>query len=88
MISIRCLLGGSSRDSPKMDVVLKLANKREDYRFILKDLIKRKITNIIVDLEPDDAQSLLRTSLQLGMINSNYHFLLTTLVKANDFLNN
>ena len=73
-------MGGPSQSLPKFDVILKYTNPGDDYRVLLKDLLKRKITNIIIDLPPSEAQVLLRMCLQLGMINSDYHYILTTFV--------
>ncbi len=74
------MLAGPAKSLPKFDVVLKFTNPGDDYRILLKDLLKRKIKNIIIDLPPDEAQVLLRMCLQLGMINSDYHYILTTFV--------
>jgi hypothetical protein len=43
-------------------------------------LIRRKIKNIIIDLPPNETEALLKACLQLGMINSSYHYVLTTFV--------
>ena len=77
---IKCLLGGPSESLPKFDVILKSTNPGDDYRVLLKDLLKRKIKNIIIDLPLSEAQILLRNCLQLGMINSEYQYILTTFV--------
>jgi hypothetical protein len=74
------LLGGPSESLPKFDVILKSTNPGDDYRVLLKDLLKRKIKNIIIDLPLSEAQILLRNCLQLGMINSEYQYILTTFV--------
>lgn len=80
MNNLKCILGGPSQELPKLDILLKIVKEGDDYRSILKDLIKRKITNIIIDLNSKKAELFLRMCLQLGMINSKYHFILTTLV--------
>jgi hypothetical protein len=64
---------------PKLDLTLKIANYVYEYRQILRDLNKRQITNIIIDLEPSETQIFLKTALQSGMINSTYQYILTTL---------
>jgi hypothetical protein len=76
---IRCLLGGPGTLMPKLDLTLKLANYEYEYRSILRDIAKRRITNIIIDLPPTDTFLLLKTALQSGMINSTYQYILTTL---------
>lgn len=53
---------------------------------ILRDLSRRTIRNIVLDLEPEETQAVLKMALQLGMINSSYHFILTTLVNRRDFI--
>ena len=49
-------------------------------RSVLVDAIGRDINNIILDLNDENTRMVLKMALQMGMINSNYHFLLTTLV--------
>ena len=49
-------------------------------RSVLIDAIGRDIFNIILDLNDINTQIVLKMALQMGMINSNYHYLLTTLV--------
>lgn len=80
MKSITCLLSGPAKSLPKLDIVLKLTNPGDNYRVLLKDLLKRKIKNIIIDLPPHETQVLLRMCLQLGMINPEFQYVLTTLV--------
>ncbi len=77
MRKVKCLLGGPAQAIPKLDLTLKIADG--DYRAILRDLTRRRITNIILDLQPEEAQTVLKMALQLGMINSTYHYVLTTL---------
>ncbi|CAF3618281.1 unnamed protein product [Adineta steineri] len=48
-------------------------------RSVLIDAIGRDIFNIILDLNDINTRTILKMALQMGMINSNYHFLLTTL---------
>ncbi|CAF0763087.1 unnamed protein product [Adineta ricciae] len=48
-------------------------------RSVLIDAIGRDIFNIILDLNDINTQIILKMALQMGMINSNYHYLLTTL---------
>lgn len=50
-------------------------------RSVLIDAIGRDIFNIILDLNDANTQIILKMALQMGMINSNYHYLLTTLVR-------
>jgi hypothetical protein len=77
---VRCLLGGPGQSIPKLDLTLKIANYEYEYRIILRDIAKRRFKNIILDLEPEEAQVVLKMALQLGMINSSYHYILTSLV--------
>jgi hypothetical protein len=49
-------------------------------RSVLIDAIGRDIFNIILDLNDDHTQAILKMALQMGMINANYHYVLTTLV--------
>jgi uncharacterized protein YjgD (DUF1641 family) len=49
-------------------------------RSVLIDAIGRDIFNIILDLNDVNTRTILKMALQMGMINSNYHFVLTTLV--------
>ncbi len=49
-------------------------------RSVLVDAIGRDINNIILDLNDVNTRTVLKMALQMGMINSNYHFILTTLV--------
>ncbi|CAF0837193.1 unnamed protein product [Adineta ricciae] len=48
-------------------------------RSVLVDAIGRGIHNIILDLNDFNTRTVLKMALQMGMINSNYHYLLTTL---------
>lgn len=80
---VRCLLGGPGQSIPKLDLTLKIANYEYEYRIILRDIAKRRFKNIILDLEPEEAQVVLKMALQLGMINSSYHYILTSLVLYN-----
>ncbi len=86
---VRCLLGGPGQLMPKLDLTLKIANYDYEYRTILRDISKRRISNIIFDLDPEKSQQLLKMALQLGMINSTYQYILTTLdietVNLDDF---
>jgi hypothetical protein len=77
---LKCILSGPSQELPKLEILLKLVKDGDDYRSVLKELIKQKITNIIIDLNTRKAELCLRMCLQLGMINNQYHFILTTLV--------
>ncbi len=49
-------------------------------RSVLIDAIGRDINNIILDLNDVNTRTILKMALQMGMINSNYHYILTTLV--------
>ncbi len=49
-------------------------------RSVLIDAIGRDIFNIILDLNDANTHTILKMALQMGMINSNYHYVLTTLV--------
>ena len=64
---------------PKLDLTLKIANYEYEYRSILRDIAKRRITNIIIDLQPEESQTFLKMALQTGMINATYQYILTTL---------
>ncbi|CAF2895654.1 unnamed protein product [Rotaria sp. Silwood2] len=48
-------------------------------RSVLTDAIGRDISNIILDLNDINTRTVLKMALQMGMINSNYHYILTTL---------
>ncbi|CAF3325828.1 unnamed protein product, partial [Rotaria socialis] len=48
-------------------------------RSVLIDAIGRDINNIILDLNDVNTRTVLKMALQMGMINSNYHYILTTL---------
>ncbi|CAF0913490.1 unnamed protein product [Rotaria sordida] len=48
-------------------------------RTALIDAIGRDIFNIILDLNDVNTHTILKMALQMGMINSNYHYILTTL---------
>jgi hypothetical protein len=74
------MLGGGRNLIPKLDLVLKLTNPEDDYRVYLHDLLRRKARNIIIDLPPDETQVFLRMCLQLGMITSEFNYILTTFV--------
>ena len=50
-------------------------------RSVLIDAIGRDIYNIILDLNDANTQTILKMALQMGMVNSNYHYVLTTLVR-------
>ena len=65
---------------PKLDITLRIVNFEYEFRVILRDLSRRSIRNIILDLEPEESQVVLKMALQLGMINSSYHFIMTSLV--------
>jgi hypothetical protein len=49
-------------------------------RSVLIDAIGRDIFNIILDLTDANTRTILKMALQMGMMNSNYHYVLTTLV--------
>jgi hypothetical protein len=49
-------------------------------RTVLADAIGRDINNIILDLNDVNTRIILKMALQMGMINSNYHYVLTSLV--------
>jgi ionotropic glutamate receptor len=74
---------------PKLDIALRIANNDYEYRAVLRDIGTRRYKNIILDLEPREAQIVLKMALQLGMINSTYHYVLTTLdietIELDDF---
>jgi len=71
--NVRCLLGGPGHSTPKLDVTLKIANYEYEYRTILRDVSRRRFQNIILDLEPEEAQAVLKMALQLGMISTNIY---------------
>lgn len=50
-------------------------------RSVLIDAIGRDINNIILDLNDVNTRTVMKMALQMGMINANYHFVLTTLVR-------
>lgn len=54
-------------------------------RSVLIDAIGRDIFNIVLDLNDVNTRIILKMALQMGMINSNYHFVLTTLVGQRNF---
>jgi hypothetical protein len=85
LTKLQCLLGGPAQAVPKLDIILRIVNFDYEYRLILRDLSRRTIRNIVLDLEPEETQAVLKMALQLGMINSSYHFILTTLVNQRDF---
>ncbi len=64
---------------PKLDIALRIANEEHEFRSVLRDISARRYRNFILDLEPMEAQMVLKMALQFGMINSTYHFILTTL---------
>lgn len=76
---VRCLLESPGNLMPKLDIALRFAEHELEYRSILRDIGTRRFKNIILDLEPEEAQVMLKMALQLGMINSTYHYVLTTL---------
>lgn len=49
-------------------------------RSVLTDAIGRDINNIILDLNDLNTRTVLKMALQMGMVNSDYHYILTTLV--------
>jgi hypothetical protein len=65
---------------PKLDLTLKIANHRHEYRNILREIHKDKLVNIILDMNPNEAEAMLKIALQMGMINSSYHYIFTSLV--------
>ena len=83
---VKCLLTGPGNSMPKLDLALRIANHESEYRIILRDLAKRRITNIIVDLQPEETHMFLKMALQLGMINSTYNYILTTFVIIKRFI--
>lgn len=64
----------------KLDLTLKIANHKHEYRKILREIFKDKLVNIILDLEPEQTEFMMKIALQMGMINSSYHYIFTTLV--------
>ncbi|CAF0966604.1 unnamed protein product, partial [Didymodactylos carnosus] len=60
------------------DILVRQLTDPKD-RSVLTDAIGRDIFNVILDLNDENTKFVLRMALQLGMINSNYHYLLTTL---------
>jgi hypothetical protein len=58
-------------------------------RSVLIDAIGRDMFNIVLDLTDANTRTILKMALQMGMMNSNYHYVLTTLVsqrKESQFL--
>ncbi len=53
-------------------------------RSVLIDAIGRGINNIILDLNDLNTRTILKMALQMGMINADYHFILTSLVYTRD----
>lgn len=80
------MLGGPGQAMQKLDVVLRVANHDYEYRFVLRDIAGRSIRNIIIDLEPEETSTVLKMALQLGMINSTFNYILTTLDVETMFL--
>ena len=76
---MKCLLESPGNLTPKLEIALRIANTEYEYRAVLRDIGTRRYKNIIVDLEPSQAQIVLKMALQLGMINSTYHYVLTTM---------
>lgn len=69
-------------DDPEIDqtdILIRQFTHEKD-RSILNDALGRDIVNIILDLNDNNTQTILRMALQMGMINNRYHYLLTTLV--------
>ncbi len=63
----------------QIDILVRQFTHYKD-RSILADAIGRDINNIILDLNDPNTRTVLKMALQMGMINSNYHYILTTLV--------
>ena len=59
-------------------VVRQFLHHKDRSAFI--DAIRHNIFNIILDLSDSNTYVALKMALQMGMINSNYHYVLTTLV--------
>ncbi|CAF1512058.1 unnamed protein product [Rotaria sp. Silwood1] len=62
----------------KTDVLVRQYTHYKD-RSVLIDAIGRDINNIVLDLNDANTRIVLKMALQMGMINSNYHYILTTL---------
>lgn len=77
--SINCLLTGPGKSIPKLDIAMRMANQRFEYRSILRDISSRNIKNIIIDLNPEDTEAMLKMALQLGMINATFNYIITNL---------
>lgn len=77
--NINCLLTGPGRSIAKLDIAMRMANHRFEYRSILRDISSRTIKNIIIDLNPKETEAMLKMALQLGMINSTFNYILTSL---------
>lgn len=77
--SINCLLTGPGRSIPKLDIAMRMANHRYEYRSILRDVSSRNIKNIILDLNPEETEEILKMALQLGMINATFNYIITNL---------
>ncbi|CAF0986150.1 unnamed protein product, partial [Brachionus calyciflorus] len=77
--TVNCLLSGPANSMPKLDIAMRMANYEYEYRSILRDISGRSIKNIIIDLEPDQTQTLLKMALQLGMVNSTFSYIVTSL---------
>ncbi|CAF1120253.1 unnamed protein product [Rotaria sordida] len=60
------------------DVLVRQFTHYKD-RSVLIDAIGRDINNIILDLNDVNTRTVLKMALQMGMVNPNYHYLLTTL---------
>ena len=67
------------------DILVRQLTHEKD-RSVLIDAIGRDIYNIVLDLNDANTRTILKMALQMGMINSNYHFVLTTLVGQMSFL--
>jgi len=61
------------------DILVRQFTRYKD-RSVLIDAIGRDIFHIILDLNDINTRTVLKMALQMGMINSNYHYILTTLV--------
>lgn len=77
--SINCLLTGPGRSTPKLDIAMRMVNNRYEYRSILRDVSSRNIKNIIIDLNPEETEEMLKIALQLGMINATFNYIITNL---------
>lgn len=62
------------------DILVRQFSHYKD-RSVLIDAIGRDIFNIILDLNEANTRTILKMALQMGMINPNYHYILTTLVR-------